>query len=188
MEANPLYSELRGVLDKMGRKDIPVNKTNLWQYSIDKSGENGIPFFYANPPVSGAEPSKRILVCSTRAEAATLDKILKEKCHNDDIEGMKKEIKSYLNVFHNKHLPGKELDINELLELRKDIKSGDEIQHCVTTGSFWSDFFNNVYFLDEPATIPKKMIATGYLRNYIRGAGESLEVSERLENFSISCK
>jgi hypothetical protein len=186
MESHPLYSELRRVLDGQGKTDIPVTKTSLWQYSLyKKSGfqDNGIIYLRGNPPVSKTGSSKRILVCSTRSESDVLNRIFDKKLCNNDLE-LKEEAKNYLNMFHKNHLPGEDMNVEKLAEIRNAIKIGDEIHYCFSTDTFWQNFFNSPRFLDESVTIPEGMISTGYLRNYIDGAGGTIECSKRLKQIA----
>jgi len=189
MEAHPLYSELRHLMDSVGNKDTPVTKTSLWQYSVYRqsgcSKDDSI-YISRNPPVLEASPSERFLVCSTRSEGNVFNKIFGNK--SDNKLELQEEAKNFLKVFHQKHLPVEDMNVNKIVEIRDMAKSGGEIQYCFCTDTFWQNFFNTKYFLDEPVTIPKRMIATGYLRNYIEGAGETKNCSKRLEKIAHKWK
>jgi hypothetical protein len=80
--------------------------------------------------------------------------------------------------------PGQELIIASRTLEEFGVKP--EYVFCGRVGSFWEVFFGESEFLDHPekVSLPQAIIGTGYIRNYNRYGGETMNVKIRLEEIA----
>lgn len=123
-------------------------------------------WFYNNPPVENPGDSNRILITGTNAEVQSLDIYVKKRTgRSDDVP---KILRDY------------DRDVKIPQDLLERIRSS-KIKYCSQVGSFWQSFFGEKDFLDKPISIPRQIVATGFMRNYNMQGGETIDVRDRLE-------
>lgn len=171
-----LAEKTRKRLDEIGKTDIPVTRTGMWHYFLfQKDIERGVHIypwsgkdFYYNPPIRNPRPSNRILILGTNVEIRTLTELIENpsKLEVANLHGYDDESRLYLR------------NVIEQIKV-------SEINYCRRLESFWENFFNEENFLDKSVTIPRRMTATGFMRNYnVYGFGRYCKVRERLQEIA----
>lgn len=211
-----LREELKKRLDDLSKSEVPITKTMLWHYAIDKKiaselvdslndemrrtkfarnvaqvfcegdertkrelmnvvrlgrfteddyfDRGGMPenFFYQTPPVENPSKSKRLLMTGTKAEIRTLSTLIDESKSGKRMEELLKRITPEMS--------------EELIK--------SKVNYCATVGSFFESFFDQKDFLDHEVSCPRKIISTGYMRNYNMYGGETVNVRKRIEQIA----
>lgn len=139
-----------------------VRSSSFTEETYFSRGGVGHNFFYSTPPVKDFYKEDRILVSGTNAEVNELSHI---------IEALKQGKR--LNP------PRRKISQQIAQELEKN-----KVNYCSKVGHFWQYFFDEDNFLDKKVSSPKKIIATGYMRNYSFGAGETIDVRSRLSEIA----
>jgi len=173
-----MRTELRARLDGMGRRDVPVTRTMLWHYWVDSEASDPASFFFEDPPVHFAYPSNRVLFTGTSSQLSSLYDIIEE------LQASKGAYRSPL-LGGDFRLPIIEGIYTEKLKRILDeevVGNGATPVYCSQMGDFWGTFFDRNDFLDgvEGRTVPRRLVATGEMRNYSYAGGETGDVAERL--------
>ncbi len=152
-----------------------VPRTTMWYFKLfEKDIQRGAHIdpwdgrdFYADPPVKNPKPSNRFLVAGTKVELRNLAEMFENP--GEINEGNPPEYDHKAR--------------SHLKKLIEETKQG-VVEYCSQLNDFWSAFFGEEDFLDKPMTLPKKMIATGLMRDYLGGYGMYRHVEERLRKIS----
>ena len=188
-KGNVEYDSLRKRLNKIGKNDLKITKTNYWHWLVEK---NDFPqqYFYATPPIGEAQQLNRILITGTKVETRDMYDILKGL---ETYQRVMKELqgKNQRSSEETKFLPENQegqTGSGLILATRSLEEYGvaPKYDFCGRVGSFWPIFFDEEYFLDnlEKISIPRAIIGTGFMRNYDACGGETRFVGDRLEKIA----
>jgi len=209
-----LREELKRRLSALGRTDVPITKTMLWEYSIDKARAEEMAETLNSEMVRANfarilgdlfaqdEETRREVMNSVRSSSFSMEDYFQrggmpETCfyatppiesprHSDRIliTGTKAEIGSLYREVEELKSGKPSRMLNKFTEEIRD----NPINYCATVGSFWRYFFDQKDFLDYEVSVPKKIIGTGALRNYNMYGGETMDVKERLKEVAEKFK
>lgn len=174
------YDGLKARLRDLKKGNVKITRTMYWNWCHDSGGDFPEDLFYNTPPVAQAQDSNRVLVTGTKVETNSMYQMLEA-------------LKGGPEAVEELHRKNREEKLPQLLKtpMGRDISVIHQIliggvqpdyRYCSQVGSFWGEFFGDSFLdrLDENS-VPRAIVATGFMRNYNCIGGETLEVMSRLK-------
>ncbi len=154
-----------------------ILRTIMWYYKLfEKDIQRKVQIdpwdgrdFYADPPIKNPKSSSRVLVIGTKVEVRNIAEMFEspERINENNPPEYNHKARSRLK------------------KLIEEARQGT-VEYCAQLNQFWSAFFGEEDFLDDPITLPTKMIATGLMRDYMDGCGMYRHIKERLKEISFT--